>query len=128
MSFDATITGIQEAQAALLQAAAAVRPSGALGKATRYAVLAAHRFAVANTVVDTGSWRASHRPEVAGATGRIFVDPSAVNPESGGRPAEYGPELELTRGGRYAIYQKTVNEAGPQILAQAGKIIEDALP
>lgn len=125
---DTSIKGIQEAQAAVLQAAAAVRPSGGLGKATRYVTLAAHRFAVQNTVVDTGAWRAAQRPQIDGVHGRVFVDPSAVNPKGRGRPAVYGPALELTRGGRYAVYKKTVEVAGPEILAQAGKLIQDALP
>lgn len=124
---DVSIRGLQEAQAAVLRAVAALRPTGALGKAVRYVTLAAHRWATAHTVVDTGSWRASHRPDVRGLTGRIFVDPAAVNPR-GGHPGVYGPALELTRGGRYAVYARTVNEAGPQLLKAGGKIIEDALP
>jgi hypothetical protein len=128
MSFDAQIKGLEAAQAAAVRAAAAVQPDGALGEAVRYATLAAHRYAVAHTVVDTGSWRASHRPEVRGAQGRIFIDPSAINPKSNTPPSVYGPELELRRGGRYAAYKTTVNEAGPQIVNDAGRIVEKALP
>lgn len=128
MSFHANIRGLQEAQAAALRAIAALKPTGALGRAVRYVVLAAHRFATANTPVDTGSWRASHRPQVQGTTGRIFLDPAALNPKSHSHPAVYGPVLELTRKGRYAVYARTVNEAGPEILAQGGQIIEEALP
>lgn len=122
------ISGIEAAQAAALRAVAAVRPAGGLGKAVRYIVVAANRFSVANTPVDTGSWRASHRPQASGTHGRIFLDPSAVNPKSRSRPADYGPALELTRGGRYAVYKKTVEEAGPQILDQAAHIIVEDLP
>lgn len=125
---DVSITGIQEAEAAALKAVAAVRPKGALGEAVGYVTVSAHRYAVANTVVDTGAWRAAQRPAFNGAHGRIFIDPAAVNPKSHSRPAVYGPELELTRGGRYAVYKKTVEEAGPLILEHAGKIIQDALP
>lgn len=122
-----TIKGLQETQHAVLQAVAATRPRGGLGRAVRYATLAAHRYATQETVVDTGSWRASHRPEVTEDHGRIFLDPSAQNP-NGGLPSVYGPALELTRGGRYAVYRKTVQEAGPQIVAQAGKLLEGELP
>lgn len=128
MSTTVHIRGIQEVQAATLRAAAAAQVSGALGKAVRYATLAAHRYAVAHTVVDTGSWRAAHRVAIHGSSGRIFLDPSAVNPKSGGKPSHYGAFLELSRGGRYAVYGRTVNEAGPQIVQQAGQILEDALP
>lgn len=125
--FDVTIRGLQELQAAVLRSIAALQPSGAFGKAVRYVTLAAHRYATAHTVVDTGSWRAAHRPEVRGLSGRIYVDPAAANPH-GGQPSVYGPTLELTRGGRYAVYARTVNDVGPQLLREGGKMIEDALP
>ncbi|NOK59125.1 MAG: hypothetical protein GFH27_549283n415 [Chloroflexi bacterium AL-W] len=123
-----SIKGIQAAQAAALKAAAAVKPKNGLGRAVRYATLAAHRFATAETVVATGTWRASHRPEVRGARGRIYVDPNSVNPRGGGRPSRYGPALEMTRGGRYAVYGRTAREAGPRILAQAGAQLKRELP
>lgn len=125
---DVTIRGLQEVQAAALRAIAALTPTGAFGRAVRYVTAAAHRWATANTVVDTGSWRASHRPMVQGLTGRIFLDPAAINPKSQSHPAVYGPALELTRGGRYAVYARTVNEAGPQLLREGGQILEDGLP
>lgn len=128
MPFNANIKGLQETQAAVLQAAAAVRPTGALGQAVKHVTLGAHRYAVAHTVVDTGSWRAAHLPEIHGATGRIFVDPAAVNPKSDSKPSIYGPELELTRGDRYAVYRTTAEEAGPGLLQEGGQILIQALP
>lgn len=124
---DADIRGIQEAQDAALRAIAATAPGGGLGRAVRYVTLTAHRFAVQNTPVDTGTWRAAQHPEVDATHGHIFVDPSATNPKSHTLASVYGPDLELRRGGRYAVYKKTVEEAGPQILAQAGQQIESEL-
>lgn len=125
--FNGSIKGIQEAQAAALQALAALQPDGALGKAVQYITAAAGRYAVQNTVVDTGSWRASHRPVVQGLTGRVFLDPAAVSPR-GGRPAVYGAALAKKKGGRYDVYKQTVEQAGPEILRQAGHILQGGLP
>lgn len=125
--FQGGIKGIQEAQAGNLKAIAALTPDGSFGEAIRYATTAAHRFAVQNTVVDTGSWRASHRMLIQKLRGRVFIDPSAVNPK-GGKPVEYGPALEQKKGGRYAVYKKTYEEAGPEILRQAGHILLGGLP
>lgn len=124
-----SIKGIQEAQAAIVRALAAVQPDGGLGEAVQYTLAAGHRYMAAHTVVDTGAWRGSHRPVMTGkATGRIFMDPAVLNPRSGDPPAEYGAELERTRGGRYAVYRKTVEEAGPVILRQAGDRLRGKLP
>jgi len=130
MTLNASIKGLQEAQAASLQAAATIQGDGRYGldNAVQDVTVKAHRFAVANTPVDTGAWRASHRPEVHGLTGRVFIDPAATNPKSGSKPAVYGPELELIRGDRYAVYKRTVNEAGPQVLDEVGERLRKALP
>lgn len=126
--FNTSIKGIQEAQAAAVRALAAVRPSDGLGEAVQYALAAAHRYLAANTVVDTGAWRGSHRPQMTGpASGRIFMDPGAQNPK-GGFPAIYGAHLEATRGGRYAVYRTTAEQAGPEILRQAGERLRGKLP
>lgn len=123
------IKGIQQAQTAAIRALAAVQPSGGLGRAIRWATAAAHRFAVQNTVVDTGSWRASQTPQMVDEThGRVFINPDSVNPKSRSKPSVYGPILEARKGGRYAVYQRTYQEAGPDIVRQAGKMIESELP
>lgn len=125
--FSGSIKGIQAAQAANLQMMAALKPNGELGEAVRFITTRAHRFATQNTVVDTGSWRASHRMVMQGLHARIFIDPSSANPR-GGRPEEYGAELERIRGGRYAVYKKTAEEAGPGILKEAGQLLIGRLP
>lgn len=122
-----TIAGVQAARAAVLDALAALRPVGALGEAVRAATLAADRYAVMLTAVDTGSWRASHRPQVAGLHGRVFLDPSTTNPRSGTRPAVYGAVWE-ERGGSHAVYARTVNEAGQRILDESGLRLYRSLP
>ena len=122
-----TIEGIQGAQQANLRAIAALRPSGALGQAIRGASLAAHRYAVAVTHVDTGALRASHRVHLRGLEGVISIDPAAVNPRSRKRPAEYGV-YEHARGGSHAFYERTVAEAGPRIASQALALLRRGLP
>lgn len=116
MTFDVklTITGIQEAQAKNNRVIASLRPDGALGRAVQYGTTAAHRYAVGVTHVDTGSLHASHRMEITGLRGRVYIDPSARNPRSRQRTETYGP-YEHERGGEHAFYQRTINEQGPSI-------------
>ena len=109
-----SITGIQEAQAKNNRNIAALQPSGALGRAVQYGVIAAHRYAVGVTHVDTGALRSSHRMEITGLRGRVYIDPSARNPRSRQRTETYGP-YEHERGGQHAFYQRTINEQGPSI-------------
>ncbi len=124
-----TIEGIQEAQAANLRALAVVKPSGAFGRAIHHATAAAHRFAVIFTHVDTGALRAAQRATYTDwdLRGQIFIDPSARNPVSGERPAEYGI-YEHARGGEHAFYQRVIDERGNEIVQEAGQIITGALP
>lgn len=129
MTFDVrlSITGIQEAQAANNRAIAAVRPEGGLGRAVQYGTTAAHRYALAATHVDTGALKSSHRMELSGAHGRVFIDPSAMNPRSGQRTAVYGP-FEHARGGEHAFYQRVIDEYGPEIEQEMQRIIQGLLP
>ncbi len=117
---DMTIKGIQEAQRWNLRAIAALRPSGALGRAIQWGTAAGHRYAVSITHVITGALRASHRMSVSSTQGRIFLDPSARNPRSRQRTAVYGP-VEERRGGEHAFYRRTVTEAGPRIAREMGQ-------
>ncbi len=128
MAFDVklSITGIQEAQAANNRAIAALTPAGALGRAIKYGTTEAHRYAVAVTHVDTGALRASHRMEVSGLRGRIFIDPWSTNPRSGTPPAEYGL-YEHRRGGSHAFYQRVVDERGDEISQAMGGMVEVGL-
>ncbi len=128
VDIDIKVRGLERIQAAARQVVEAMTEGGALGKAVRHVALGAHRYATDRTVVDTGTWRASQRVEVKGLRGRIFIDPSAVNPKGGGKPSEYGAGLELRRGGRYAAYQQTFDQAGMNLLKEGAKIVEDALP
>lgn len=109
MSKGLTIKGLQEAQRANIQEIAAVKPSGGLGRAVKYATIEAHRIAVTETDVITGSLRASHRMKVLSARGEVYIDPSAVNPRTRQRPVDYGP-FEEARGGHHAFYANTVEQ------------------
>lgn len=127
---DMTITGLQETQAAMNQALAALQPRGALGQAVQAATIGLHVYAVQITHVDIGALRASHRAQVdlsQQPRGTIFVDPSAVNPRTGKKTVDYGA-IEERRGGSHAFYNRTINERGQTILNRSGLIIEKALP
>lgn len=124
MSYTSSIKGLQEARAAVLKTIEAAK---SVSEAVRFATLAADRYAVGITPVDTGSWRAAQRPEINGLHGRVSLDPNAVNPKSGSRPAVYAAVWD-ERGGRYAVYARTVNEAGQRIVDEAGALIYRGLP
>lgn len=121
-----SIEGLQAAQAAVARAAAAAKPSGALGTAVQQATVSLHRYAVGVTHVDTGSLRASQHLTVARTRGEIYLSPGARNPRSGNRPAEYGV-YEHKRGGTHAFYERTVNEHGQAALNAAGQAVVRAL-
>lgn len=109
MSEEFAIKGIQEAQAENAKRIARLQPRGEVGQKIKDLTSSAHRYAVSITHVITGSLRASHRMEIKGLRGRIYLDPSAVNPRSGQKPAVYG-YYENKRGGEHAFYDRTVEE------------------
>lgn len=125
MAFDVklSITGLQEAQQRNLEAIVALTPAGALGRAIQYGSLEAHRYAVAVTHVDTGSLRASHRVEVSGVRGRIYIDPAARNPRNATPPHEYGV-YEHRRGGSHAFYERVEREHGAEIGERMGGMVK----
>lgn len=104
------IRGMRRILRALDQAERAVRPSGGLGRATYEVGLEVLKHSRAITHVDTGALASSHRMrhQSLGAASRalIFIDPSAINPVSGQRPADYGL-VEHARGGSHAFYERT---------------------
>ena len=132
-----SIEGIQEVQQRNLKRIAAMQPSGEAGAAVRDAIVALHRYAVAITHVGRydrmgvsgkaigGSLRASHRMEIAGLAGEIYIDPSSVNP-LGKKPVVYGV-YENARGGEHAFYDRTVNEEGPKVSNMVAGRIKDAM-
>jgi hypothetical protein len=125
-----TITGLQEAQQANLKLMAALKPGGALEEAVRVGTIAAHRYAVAQTHVDTGALKASHRTKIesrADPMGMVFIDPSARNPRSRTLTAQYGA-AEEARGGEHAFYEITVTRHGNDIAQQAIAAFISRLP
>ena len=106
-----SITGLQEAQADNQRHIAMMKPTGELGAAIREITVGAQRYAITITHVITGSLRASHRMEVKGLRGKIYIDPSAINPRTEQMPVVYG-FYENKRGGEHAFYDRTVDEYG----------------
>jgi hypothetical protein len=105
---------------------AELRPSGKLGKAVQYGTIQAHRYAVGLTHVDTGSLKSSHRMEIKGLRGEVYIDPNASNPRSGRRTAMYG-QYEHDRGGEHAFYQRVIDEYGKQIEGEMRDIVRRGL-
>ena len=122
-----TIRGLQEAQKANEKVIAAVKPRGALGRAVQIGTTRVHRYAVGVSHVDTGAMRASHRMEVRGLGGRVFLDRAARNPRGSKLTHEYG-YYEHQRGGSHAFYLRTVAEAGRRILREMEAIVRRGLP
>lgn len=123
-----TIKGLQEAQRANLKMMTAIKPEGGLGRAVQYMTTEAHRYAIAQTHVDTGALKASHRINQLGAARYVIsLDGSAQNPRSGARTSEYGP-VEEARGGDHAFYRRTVFEGGPAMMQRAARYLVSQLP
>lgn len=119
------IKGLQEAQADNLKRIAALEPRGEVAEGIKEATLGAHRYAVSIThvwPVYGGGLRASHRAEVKGLHGRIYIDASAVNPR-GQMPSIYG-FYENKRGGEHAFYDRTVEEFGDEAAGFVMKKVE----
>lgn len=128
---DLTINGIREAQQKNLRAIAAMQPRGGLGAAIRAGALVGFRYMLAIIHVDTGTARAAQRlgfAEVGNAAfARIYTDPTAVNPRKNpkwesSRPAVY-EVYEQARGGTHATYDRTVEEAGGDVVAAVAREI-----
>lgn len=124
---DMTIKGLQQAQQGNLKAIAAMKPSGAFGNAIRTGTVAAHRYAVAQTHVDTGALKASHRMVIAGLEGTVFIDQGARNPRSRVLTSQYGP-IEHARGGEHAFYEIVEKRYGTKIAIQAGVMLIAGMP
>lgn len=132
-----TIQGLQEAQAANQQMLAAVSENGARGRAVRGATLDAQRYAISITHVGRywrgrrwiggGTLRASHRVQAQGGRGMVYIDPDAVNPLTHQQPSVYGI-YEHRRGYPHNFYERTIDERGDRIAADALNEIRSALP
>ncbi|GIK42445.1 MAG: hypothetical protein BroJett011_62780 [Chloroflexota bacterium] len=125
--YSVTIRGLQELNDLNVRTIAALKPTGAMGRAVKYAVTEGHRFLVSIVHVDTGAYRASNRMEVTADRGQIYVDPGARNPRSKQLVADYAPEEEA-RGGEHAAYARTVAEINSRVLDRAVQYLQAELP
>lgn len=128
-----SIRGLQEAQRGNLKMIATMKTGGALEEAVRIGTIAAHRYSVYLTHVDTGALRISHKIKMrrslfSGPSGEVYIDPSnpGITRRRGrrrtaaiaARPSEYGP-IEHARGGEHAFYKRAVEQHGGSIARQA---------
>ena len=118
-----TIQGLQKAQDANNRLIAALKPSGAAGKATKAVLMGAHSRYVILTHVDTGALKAARRMKMdaQGLRGYIYTDPNAVNPK-GKRPAEYDI-YEQARGGSHAAADRLEAEHGRALRALGVQVL-----
>lgn len=129
MAINLTIAGLQKAQSDNLRMIAALHPTR-LARGVQVALTDLERYAVSISHVDTGALRASHRMRIElganDALGTLFIDPSAVNPRSNQRVADYAP-AEHARGDTHAFYERTYDYEGDRALALAAAAIEAGL-
>lgn len=128
-----SIEGIQEVQQRNLRRIAVMKTGGKGEDAVRDALIALHRYAVQITHVGKyaggGALRASHRIEMDGMAGKIYIDPNSTSPRrssSTSRPSVYGV-YEHERGGEHAFYDRTVEEIGPNVIARTTQAIKEAI-
>lgn len=119
-----TIKGLQEAQAAVNKASAAVKPKGAFGRAVKHLTIGARSYAVKITHVDSGGLKAAHREKISDLRGEVFIGPGSG---PSGRPSVYGP-YEHARGGDHAFYERTQDEAGDRLGREALNVLKRGLP
>ena len=120
MSAEFEIRGLQEEQVKNQKRIARLQPRGEVAQKIKDITIMGQRYAIQVTHVITGSLRASHRMETSGTRGRIYLDPRAVNPRTGQRPAVYG-FYENKRGGDHAFYDRTqaeLEEKAPDMVFQ----------
>ena len=96
---------MQALQDANVHEIAKLKPGGELSRVIWSLLGGTLREAVMVTHIDTGSLQASHRMELDGWHGKIFIDPSTINPKSNTHPAVYGI-YEHDRGGSHAFYDR----------------------
>lgn len=75
-----------------------VNVPGQLGEVVEGTIVAGARFAAVITPVDTAAMQQAWTAQAQGLDGRVFVDPSAVNPRSGVAVTSYAPDVDERAG------------------------------
>ena len=119
-----TIYGLQTIQRANNKAIAAMKPSGAFGRAVKHLTVGGQSYAQKITHVDTGGLKAAHRMKVRGLRGEVFL---GAGSGPSGDPRKYGP-YEHARGGSHAFYERTEREAGARLGREALNVLKRGLP
>lgn len=122
-----TIEGLQEAQAANLASINALKPEGEFGRAVKFVTSGLHRLSVIYTHVDTGALRSSHRMEVTGLEGQVFLAKNARNPRSNRLVREYGA-FEHARGGDHAFYDRAIASGSARLGRATGLVVSRIKP
>jgi len=124
-----TITSILKIQRANAKIINALKPEGARGRAVKYGLTEGQRAAQAETHVDTGALKASHRMyyDPNGPKGLIYIDTSAANPRTGAKTSAYGP-VEHARGDPHDFYARVERLHGKRISEGMIHVIYSDLP
>jgi len=115
-----TIRGIQEAQKANLEHIRDFEPNGAFQMAVKAGIILSQQSAVRKTHKVTGALAGSHRIQLRGNSGSVFLDPNARNPHSRALTSVYGI-VEHKRGGSHAFYRRVRDEDGTMIQRAVAK-------
>lgn len=120
-----SISGLQQAQQAMMKKIASLKPGGSFEDAIRFGTIAALRYAISITHVDTGTLRAALRMKLergfmSGPRGVVYIDPNAVSPARSttmagrAKPSKYGP-FENARGDSHGFFERVPRERGSTI-------------
>jgi len=126
MPSGAMVKGYEQLQAANRKLIAAVQPGGALGKAIVYGTQQLQQGVAERAHRNTGTYASSQMADVQGLVGHVYTA-SNRNPKSGQAASVYGP-YEEARGGSHAAYGNTVRSDAPGVMAEAVKLVIEALP
>lgn len=131
------VKGLREMQRANERMIHAVRPRGALGRSVKQTTERSYRVLRARIHWDTGAAQAAirmrYRETKNTATGEVYFDPNAKNPNAGKgkrghkkyrRVVDY-IGYEFGRGGAHDAWTQMLNEAEPNAVRGAEIVLED---
>lgn len=122
----ASVEGYEAARGAVERAVKVAKPEGRMSQAVTFATVEAHRYAVSQVHVDTGTLRSALSMRMlAWNHGQVYVG-SNINPRSHQPASRYAPDEE-GHGGSHAFFGRTIAEQGSSIVSRAIEILKEGL-